>query len=1344
MTNEIQINEVFDLASAKGYDYEITDMSTVTIPEIKFQATFEADNGVEYAFRVYRADSMAGRKYGPHSRLLVFMRKKSRNFSQGITIDMGTFKKVLVTFMRCYKDYKEESKDGKKSSSYAVVMPDTMRPYASLFVRANRRAFKNNKRIHLNLVGVNEEGKGNTIELMFVNSQSMFPYFGGKDYDAAKFEGNDTHVKLAKLDGKEVELAPPVNTQANTVASPTPTPQPAAVVAPPQPTRDKFNPDGIPGLNDPANFSQQFVMDAFMAKGRDALEAVFKQYKIHRRYFAANIAKAVDMWRTEYDVKRDYSHGNPDDIKDGVGFYIRRELPQLFPEFMSVIVRANMGVTIDSLQRWVDNDELKTIGMNSPIVPVVTDTFILNYLLPVSAGVAEEYQKIKSTFEKLGVPFDRLRRSALINASSNPDQVMIASIVLNAIDPVNISDVNIINQYSEDKTGGKLILHKDKYDMVVEALKLAKVSPQYKVELVAPISINGSDYQDVIAAYVTGDIEKIQKVLIETYRLNVKSDESHAALQGIVATVKANAHHLDPTKMFSNYSEMLVNAYTRGSNPFYGNIKTILIAFINSLSKVTLYQIPANSRYDQEFIRDSSIVGALVNVMFSNQSECLAEFRVLVDEWETMHTDELSKYMVDRAGELGFIDTGFVTEVNGQIRRNISSYRSRYSSPEQSLPRLLYRHLNVGEFKDMYSLYSSSIESTRHDLIARIVSDGKPRDVAEFAEAIAENGDVSNFSRVVNQATHSVKNAPTAAAVFNKIYEQGSHMKNMPRIHETAQALKFAISRGAFSESLNGILEFIPEHELKVHIRNNPACLRFTSSDDQFADDIPAFAVNAAIEGINMSEINKVNSNWGEVAPNQLLVDYIASINSDMLSKMSDSSIDKLKTIFSNIRATSTSRRTTYQPMLDRMSDILAEADLSSRAGLSQELLDSIDDRERRLLVKSVGKNFFINRYIDELRNHSSIKMNVGLNQKSIASILNFNNISIAKLPSITEKDDIEKVKKKVGKLDLGVPEEKVVKVELTREQLDDLTIEYDAFNRKLHNLSLVFDEAFTVSIPKQVEGRAAWDAKMEAEGINSKIMYPVFHGTGSIAAAMILRLGFAVASIDETKKTGVKTAGRALGDGIYFSTAIDKIAQYASDGGFGRRLGAEGYIFEMNASLGKARRDYREAGTGSRIDEHPHFVSPEWAVMSPNDQLVISKAYKIRRVPHHVLDRLKRNRKNVNESKNVTAIRGFRDVIRESLDYGVNEKMITFIFGDGMIPVGNGQLVDFDSYDNELGDTVRVEGGQLGAMVTFTQLSDNDQSDVDIYHVALTEAFVYDDPLKDMYFKLVQRAIKV
>src|SRR5690554_4819280 len=103
------LTEMFNLKSAPGYEFEVTakeDMPAMFA--LAWQATFTADNNFEYAFRVFRA-----REYGKNSRRLVFMRRKSKNLSQNITIDHGTFKKVIVTFLRCYEAYKD-SADGQK------------------------------------------------------------------------------------------------------------------------------------------------------------------------------------------------------------------------------------------------------------------------------------------------------------------------------------------------------------------------------------------------------------------------------------------------------------------------------------------------------------------------------------------------------------------------------------------------------------------------------------------------------------------------------------------------------------------------------------------------------------------------------------------------------------------------------------------------------------------------------------------------------------------------------------------------------------------------------------------------------------------------------------------------------------------------------------------------------------------------------------------------------------------------------------------------------------------------------------------------------------------------------
>jgi len=99
----------------------------------------------------------------------------------------------------------------------------------------------------------------------------------------------------------------------------------------------------------------------------------------------------------------------------------------------------------------------------------------------------------------------------------------------------------------------------------------------------------------------------------------------------------------------------------------------------------------------------------------------------------------------------------------------------------------------------------------------------------------------------------------------------------------------------------------------------------------------------------------------------------------------------------------------------------------------------------------------------------------------------------------------------------------------------------------------------------------------------------PAYHGTGGIAAGMILRYGFKV-----IKSSDPSVVGRMLGDGIYFSNKIDKVSQYVSNGGYSRQHGQKGYVMEMDTNLGTRNRDYRAAG----IDGRDSIRSPEWCVV--------------------------------------------------------------------------------------------------------------------------------------------------
>ncbi|MND88135.1 Poly(ADP-ribose) polymerase catalytic domain protein [compost metagenome] len=196
----------------------------------------------------------------------------------------------------------------------------------------------------------------------------------------------------------------------------------------------------------------------------------------------------------------------------------------------------------------------------------------------------------------------------------------------------------------------------------------------------------------------------------------------------------------------------------------------------------------------------------------------------------------------------------------------------------------------------------------------------------------------------------------------------------------------------------------------------------------------------------------------------------------------------------------------------------------------------------------------------------------------------------------------------------------------------------------------------------------------MAAEGTDSKVMRPVFHGTGSVAASMILRYGFKV-----IKSSDSSVVGRMLGDGIYFSNVIDKVSQYMSDGGYSRGVGIKGYIFEMEASLGKYKRDYNAAGPGTGHDT-TRVISPEWAVFNANDQIRIYKAYQCELIDKSAMDVLKA-KQGVNETTSVIGIQHFKGFVNEALGDKMKNKVV-YIFMDGTIPVSKHKSVDFEDFD--------------------------------------------------------------
>ena len=229
--------------------------------------------------------------------------------------------------------------------------------------------------------------------------------------------------------------------------------------------------------------------------------------------------------------------------------------------------------------------------------------------------------------------------------------------------------------------------------------------------------------------------------------------------------------------------------------------------------------------------------------------------------------------------------------------------------------------------------------------------------------------------------------------------------------------------------------------------------------------------------------------------------------------------------------------------------------------------------------------------------------------------------------------------------------------VRITDAEKKRLTVEFESRNSHKHGTYFEVLRAFDVNIPVQASEWVGF--ANEKEGKENKVMSPVYHGTGSIGASMILRYGFAV--VESTDKSVV---GRMLGDGIYFSDVVDKVAQYIGDIGYSRGIGTKGYIFEMDAQLGEQWVDHQSAGVPNATYQKD-VVSPEWAVFKPNGQLRIRRAYEVQLISKN--DMMSIQQKALMES--------FTDNIR-------GKEVANYVFMDGMIPLSKSVIKRFDSLD--------------------------------------------------------------
>jgi hypothetical protein len=328
---------------------------------------------------------------------------------------------------------------------------------------------------------------------------------------------------------------------------------------------------------------------------------------------------------------------------------------------------------------------------------------------------------------------------------------------------------------------------------------------------------------------------------------------------------------------------------------------------------------------------------------------------------------------------------------------------------------------------------------------------------------------------------------------------------------------------------------------------------------------------------------------------------------------------------------------------------------------------------------------------------NGAIKPFADLTPDRLKQIFNYNEIKLDELIS----DEIPRKSKKETYTQY-IQRVKAEKKKSTSKILPELKITADTTNLREKNLQMIRDHyagnhggvvpRLIKSFKTQIEFPEFYDFA-QLKPLDGKVI-PAYHGTGGIAATMIIRYGFKV-----IKSTDPSVVGRMLGDGIYFSNKIDKATQYVSNGGYGRRDGEQGYIFELDVNLGTDGQDYRAAGLGPSSN----IKSPEWCVYDPKKQIRIVTAYEV------VLTKKDKLMAELTEGQQM---RGFKSFLNES-SVSPAQPQASFTFRDGIIPIvkdeeGNIEYLDFEeAIQKKKLNPMYVEYTGLGPSIVFPHTED-------------------------------------
>lgn len=290
----------------------------------------------------------------------------------------------------------------------------------------------------------------------------------------------------------------------------------------------------------------------------------------------------------------------------------------------------------------------------------------------------------------------------------------------------------------------------------------------------------------------------------------------------------------------------------------------------------------------------------------------------------------------------------------------------------------------------------------------------------------------------------------------------------------------------------------------------------------------------------------------------------------------------------------------------------------------ANEIYSQMATTARGKLIKSISGPILFKSIHDRLMGEE-IRPENKAKPEDIPSMLARNNIDLTKRTAVGKKASFREALNN-SMDDSFLPDLKAVRVDnKDQDELDKASARLNGLfrsNKKHGPEGLEVLAIYDTSITNGPE----WDAfaaERSKNGEPNQYFETVWHGTGTVGGAMILRFGFKITPFDRATM-----AGRALGNGVYFAKFTDKSLQYLRDdtNRITRCVGNIGYLFEMEAQIGRAAKknsqpcgpdegvtcDHRSGGFAEATN-HQDFLSPEWAVFKEKGQLRIKKVYKVK-----------------------------------------------------------------------------------------------------------------------------------